>query len=103
MASVPLKLVLNARLLFLLFATQILQLVAGQASPAPTPCKGANNTTNKVKDNFIFQGGLSPTLDPGLARTLPFELLKSNAWGNSSQFFYDTWEPISSLITIPLR
>lgn len=97
MASVSLE------LLFLLFAAQILQLVAGQASPAPTPCKGANNTANKIKDSFVFQGGLSSPLDPGLARTLPFEILKSNAWGNSSQFFYETWEPTSSLITIPSR
>jgi hypothetical protein len=68
----------------LLFTAQILQFVAGQASPAPTPCKGATSTANKVKDVFIFQGGLSPPLDPGLARSLPFEIEKSSAWSNSS-------------------
>ena len=88
MAVVSRKLALNAPLLFLHFAAQVLQLVAGQASPAPTPCKGANNTANKIKDGFIFQSGLSPPLDPGLARTLPLESLKSNAWSNSSRFFF---------------
>lgn len=94
MPSVSLKLVLAAPLLFL-FTAQILRPVAGQAPPAPTPCKGATNTTNKIKDSFIFQGGLSQPLDPGLARTLPFENEKSSAWGNSSQSFFVIGELLS--------
>ena len=89
MAFVPRTLAWKVPLLFL-FVTQILQPVAGQASPAPTPCKGATNTTNKIKDAFIFQEGLSPLLDPGLARALPVESLKSSAWPNSSRFFFAT-------------
>lgn len=100
MGPVSLKLVLKASPLFLLFAAQILRPVAGQVPPAPTPCKGATNTTNKIKDDFIFQGGLSQSLDPGLARTLPFENEKSNAWSNSSELFFSAWISISRLITI---
>jgi hypothetical protein len=88
MVFVPHKLALRVPLLFLLFVAQILPPVAGQASPAPTPCKGATNTTTKIKDAFIFQQGLSQPLDPGLARTLPVEYVKSSAWSNSSQFFF---------------
>jgi len=99
MVSSSLKLGFVAPFLFL-FTAQILP-VAGQTSPAPTPCKGATNTTNKIKDSFIFQGGLSQPLDPGLARTLPFENEKSSAWGNSSQSFFATRELLSILITIP--
>ena len=88
MAFVPRKLALRVPLPFLLFVVQILQPVAGQASPAPTPCKGATNTTNKIKDAFIFQGGLSTPLDPGLARTLPIEYPKSDAWAYSSWSFF---------------
>lgn len=77
------KLALN---LILLLATQILQPVAGQASPAPTPCRGASITTNNIKDGYIFREGLSPPLDPGLARTLNqfYEGKKSTTWANSS-------------------
>ena len=82
MASSYLKLALN---LFLFLATQILQPVAGQASPAPTPCRGATITANKIKDGYVFREGLSPPLDPGLARTLNYEGKKSTTWSNSSQ------------------
>jgi hypothetical protein len=68
-----------------LFAVQILQPVAGQASPAPTPCHGASIITDKIKDGYIFREGLSPPLDPGLARTLRYEGKKSNTWTNTSQ------------------
>jgi hypothetical protein len=88
MASAYLKLPLKVPLLFLVFAAQILHPVAGQAPPAPTPCKGATSTANKIKDGYIFREGLSPPLDPGLARTLPYEGKKSNTWSNSSQFFF---------------
>ncbi len=88
MVFVPHKLALKVPLPFLLLVVQVLQPVAGQASPVPTPCKGVTNTTNKIKDSFIFQGGLSPPLDPGLARTLPVEYAKSSAWANSSPFFF---------------
>lgn len=87
MAFILHKLALKIPLPFLLLVVQILQPVAGQASPLPTPCKGASNTTNKIKDGFIFQGGLSPPLDPGLARTLPVEYAKSSAWSDSSPSF----------------
>ncbi|SRR5258706_15654713 len=85
MPSVYLKLALR---LFLLLATQILQPVAGQASPAPTPCRGASITADKIKDGYVFREGLSPPLDPGLARTLNqlhYEGKKSATWKNSSQ------------------
>ena len=86
MVSLSLKLALIAPLLLLL-AAQTLQPVAGQALPTPTPCKGAINATTKIKDGFIFREGLSPPLDPGLARTLPYEGKKSDTWTNSSQYF----------------
>jgi hypothetical protein len=87
MASVSLKLALKASLLFLLVGPQVLRPVAGQsASPAPTPCKGAVSTAKKIKDGFIFREGLSPPLDPGLDRTLPYEGKKSNTWPDSSQY-----------------
>jgi len=89
MAPVYLKLALNFPLLFL-FAAQILQPVAGQASPAPTPCKGAAISADKIKDGYIYREGLSPPLDPGLARTLPYEGKKSNTWTNTSQSFLAT-------------
>ena len=85
MASANLKLALN---LFLFFATRVLQPVAGQASPAPTPCRGATITAAKIKDGYVFREGLSPPLDPGLARTLNqlhYEGKKSATWSNSSQ------------------
>lgn len=105
MASVYLKLALN---IFLLFVTQILQPVAGQASPAPTPCRGAKITANNIKDGYVFREGLSPPLDPGLARTLNalhYEGKKSFTWSNASQYLipFDhgstllTWFPTSQL------
>ena len=103
MAPLYLKLALNFPLLFLLFAGHILQPVAGQASPAPTPCRGAAINAEKIKDGYIFREGLSPPLDPGLARTLPYEGKKSNTWTNTSQSFFATRVPISGLIIIPPR
>jgi len=95
---VYLKLALN---ILLLFATQILQPVAGQASPAPTPCRGAKIVANKIKEGYIFREGLSPPLDPGLARTLEklhYEGKKSATWSNSSQSLI-AFDHGSSLLT----
>jgi hypothetical protein len=106
MASVYLKLVLN---IFLLFAAQILQPVAGQASPAPTPCRGAKIIADKIKDGYIFREGLSPPLDPGLARTLEklhYEGKKSFTWTNASQSliaFYHGFTLLMWLLTTQPR
>ena len=86
MVSAYLKLALN---IFLLFVTQLLQPVAGQASPAATPCRGARITADSIKDGYVFREGLSPPLDPGLARTLNalhYEGKKSFTWSNASQY-----------------
>jgi hypothetical protein len=88
MASLSLKLAFKAPLLFLLLGTQVLRPVASQSSspaPAPTPCKGAISTAKSIKDGYIFWQGLSPSLDPGLNRTLPNDPETSNAWPDTSQ------------------
>lgn len=90
MTPLYLKLASNFPLLFLLFSGHILQPVAGQASPAPTPCRGAAINADKIKDGYIFREGLSPPLDPGLARTLHYEGKKSNTWTNTSQSSFAT-------------
>jgi len=82
MASVHIRLALS---LFVVFAAQILHPVAGQASPAPTPCRGASIIADRIKDGYMFREGLSPPLDPALARTLRYEGKKSNTWSDRSQ------------------